>query len=114
MHEMSITMDIVEIVKCEMARNGVAKLKSLKLKLGEMTAVEPESLRFCFEAAIGETPLEGAKLEIEEAPLSGRCKCCGEEYILERYFSTPCPGCGGSESEMISGRELEIISMEVE
>ncbi len=114
MHEMSIAMDILAVVKKEMKENGVGKLKNLKIRVGEITAVEPESLRFCFEATIEKTPLEGATLHIEEVPLMGRCKNCGEEFRLERYFSTPCPGCGGNASDIVSGRELDIVSMEVE
>ena len=114
MHEMSIATDILELVKREMKKNDVTRLKALNLRIGEMTAVEPESLRFCFEAAIEKTDLEGAVLSIEETPLRGRCRNCGEEFGLERYLATPCPACGEREADIISGRELDIVSMEVE
>ena len=114
MHEMSIALDIITTVENEMKDHKVRSLKGLKLRVGAMTAVEPDSLQFCFDAAIEKTPLEGAKLFIEEIPLKGRCENCSEEFLLEHYFSTPCPACGEKASKIISGRELDVVSMEVE
>ena len=113
MHEMSIAVNILDIVKLELAKNDATGLKSIKLKIGAMTAVEPESLSFCFDAITEGTNLAGARLDIEEIPVRGRCKNCFTEFELDRYFTTPCPGCGEASSELISGRELDIVSMEV-
>ncbi len=114
MHEMSITINILEIVRDQMRQNEAERLKKLKLRIGEMTAVEPDSLRFCFEACIKGTPLEGAELDIEEVFLTGRCNACDTVFRLEHYFISQCPGCGGTAEEIVSGRELDIVSMEVE
>lgn len=111
---MSIALDVIKTVENEMKAHSVHSLNSIKIKLGELTAVEPSSLQFCFEAAIEKTPLEGAKLYIEEVPLKGRCSNCSKVFLLDHYFATPCPACGEKASEIISGRELDIVSMEVE
>ena len=113
MHEMSIAVNILDIVNLELAKNNASRLKSIKLKIGAMAAVEPESLIFCFDAITDGTNIAGVKLNIEEIPVRGRCKSCLREFELDRYFSTPCPDCGKASSELISGRELDIISMEV-
>jgi hydrogenase nickel incorporation protein HypA/HybF len=47
------------------------------LKVGKLAAVVPDSLKFCFEVAAKNTPLEGAILQIEEIPVTARCKNCG-------------------------------------
>lgn len=111
MHEMSITRSILDIVRREMERNHLTRLKSLKIRVGELTAVEPESLRFCFETSVKDTPWDGASLEIIEVPLAGRCSACGADFRIE-VFSNNCPVCGGTEVERTSGTELDIISME--
>ncbi len=111
---MSIALNIIKTVENEMKAHNVHSLKSLKVKVGELTAVEPDSLQFCFEAVIEKTSFEGAKLYIEEIPLMGRCNGCTGEFRLDRYFSTTCPSCGEKAPEIISGRELDIVSMEVE
>lgn len=40
MHEMSITVSILETVRDQMAKSGVERLKSIKLRIGEMSATE--------------------------------------------------------------------------
>lgn len=110
---MSIAVNIMDIVKLELAKSEARELKSIKLKIGDMTAVEPESLSFCFSAITEGTDMEGVKLDIEAIAIRGRCKNCATEFELDRYFSTPCPACGEASSELISGRELDIVSMEV-
>jgi len=114
MHEMSILVSMLEIINDNMAKNGAKKLIGLQIRIGEMTALEPDALRFCFDACIAGTPLEGAILEIEEVPLTGRCRACNTEYRLEHYFQSVCPGCGSGDFECISGRELDVVSMKIE
>lgn len=115
MHEMSIVASMLETVKDQMEKNGARQLKALKMRIGEMTALEPDSLRFCFDVSIeGVHALDGAVLEIEEVPLMGRCSSCDAEFRLEQYFQSVCPKCGGDAFECISGRELDLVSMEVE
>lgn len=110
---MSITMSMMEIVREQMAKNSVDKLKRLKIRVGELTAVEPQALLFCFEVCCKGTPMEGAVLDIEEVPMTGRCVDCNEEFRIE-YFLQSCPRCGGSAVTRTAGRELEIVSMEAE
>ncbi|MGQ3686090.1 MAG: hydrogenase maturation nickel metallochaperone HypA/HybF [Candidatus Loosdrechtia sp.] len=110
---MSITMSMMDIVKYHMVENGVKQLKKLKIRIGKLTAIEPESLIFCFEVYTRNTSMEGAILEIENTPLIGRCNNCRKEFYREEYFSN-CPVCNSEVVENISGRELDIISIEAE
>ena len=72
----------------------------------------PESLRFCFDVVSRETPLAGAELHIEEVPVTARCNECRHEWSL----SGPefhCPSCKGGRIEILTGRELDIQSIEI-
>lgn len=113
MHEMSITKSMLEAVREEMDRNGMALLRNIKIRVGELTAVEPEALRFCFEASTKGTPMQGAALEIEEVPLTGKCLACGTVFRIEGFRSS-CPSCGAREIERLTGTELDIVSIEAE
>ena len=108
---MSITISMMEIVREHMAREGLKGLKRLKVRIGELTAVEPGALSFCFEAYIKGTEFEGAALDIEEVPYLGRCTECGEKFHMEGFLQL-CPRCEGVHIEELSGTELEIVSME--
>lgn len=111
MHEMSITRSMLDIVRREMAENNIHALRKLKIRIGELTAVEPDTLKFCFDVSIKGTPFEGAELEIEEVPLGGRCRDCGGEFRITA-FDNRCPKCASTDIERVSGHELDIISME--
>lgn len=110
---MSITRSMMEVVREEMDRHGVKSLKRLRVRIGELTAVEPEALRFCFEAYVKGTPLEGAVLEIEEVPLMCWCAECSAEFRME-HFLRACPKCEGGAVTKTTGHELDIVSMEAE
>lgn len=111
MHEMSITKSVLQAVSREMDRAALHRLQKVKIRVGELTAVEPDALRFCFEASIKDTPFEGAVLEIEEVPLTGRCPGCGSAFRISGFEDT-CPDCGGGSIERVGGTELDIVSME--
>lgn len=113
MHEMAIAEGIQDIALTTAADNGAARVLEIKLQIGQMSGIEPDSLQFCFEVLSAGTPTEGARLIIEITPLVARCDDCGGEFRVER-FSFFCPACGSAKVETISGRELRVEHLEVE
>jgi hydrogenase nickel incorporation protein HypA/HybF len=113
MHEMAIAQGIIDIVLNAAAQNDAKKVNSIKVLVGRMTEVEPESLRLCFEALAESTIVAGAELEIVIVPLVGRCRDCGMEFAIER-FRFVCPDCGSAGVEILSGRELRVEHLEVD
>jgi hydrogenase nickel incorporation protein HypA/HybF len=89
------------------------RVEAINLKIGKLAAVVPESLTFCFEIAAGDTSLAGAKLVIEEIPIVARCEDCGESWTAD-HPDFVCKKCGGGAVVLLSGRELDIVSIEVE
>ena len=114
MHEMGIATEIVRIVTESIPPDMIgSKVARVNLKVGKLSAVVPQSLRFCFEIVAKETPVEGARLEIQEVAVIARCKRCDYNWeIGEPVFS--CPKCQSGSIEMLSGRELDIDSIELE
>jgi hydrogenase nickel incorporation protein HypA/HybF len=115
MHELSIAQGILGIVKEEASTHKLARISSIKLKIGLLRAVVPEALSFCFEALVKDTPLAKAKLEIEMVPIKGRCKNCGQQFKHTQRidFFFRCPSCG-KELEIMTGEELYIEQIEGE
>jgi hydrogenase nickel incorporation protein HypA/HybF len=113
MHEMSIAQSLITILQEEMAKNGAKSLRSVRLSIGEMSAIVPESLSFCFEIIIQGTPLEGAKLLMDRIPLKGYCGKCERPFDIKDFVFV-CPTCGSTNIETIEGQELSIVEMEVE
>jgi hydrogenase nickel incorporation protein HypA/HybF len=114
MHEMGIALEIIKIATDSIPESlKKSKVERINLKVGKLAAVVPDSLKFCFEVASRDTPLEGAILHIEEIPVTARCQHCG-------YFWTAikpvfiCEKCDSTSVDLLSGRELDIVSIEVE
>lgn len=113
MHEMGIAMEILEIVQASIpAEMAGVRVQRVNLKVGRMSAVVPDSLRFCFGVAADKTAAQGAELAIEEIDVTARCGDCLHEWTIDAPEFV-CPACGSGRTEMLSGRELEIVSIEI-
>ena len=112
MHEMSIAQSLIDVVREEMRKCGSNILKSVYLRIGEMSSVVPDSLSFCFGIMTESTDLHGAKLFMDIIPLTGSCGDCQREFEIENY-AFECPFCKGNRISIISGKELDIVEIEV-
>lgn len=88
------------------------RVEKLNLRIGKLAAVVEHSLSFCLEVITKETPLEGAELVIDEVPVCLRCERCKHEWQIEAP-AFGCPACKNGQVTLISGRELEISSIEL-
>ena len=110
MHELSIAGAIVATVE---RHAGGRAVTSVRVRVGRLRQVVPDSLEFCFGIVARESVCEGARLEIEVVPAVLRCAGCGHEWeILEPPFR--CPECAGGDVAAVKGEELEVESIEVE
>jgi len=113
MHEMGIAMQIIEIAGASIPSDMMhVKVTRVNLKVGKLAAVVPESLRFCFDIVAKDTVLAGAELVIEEIPIKARCKVCRKEWTISEPVFT-CSSCRSPDIELLSGRELDIDSIEI-
>ena len=113
MHEMGIAQQIIDIATASIpADMRSARVERVNLKIGKLSAVVPDSLRFCFEIVSKDTPLAGAELAIEETPVVARCKECDARWTIAEPVFT-CQACSSGSLEILSGRELDIVSIEI-
>ncbi len=113
MHEMSLMESAVSLVEDERHKRKFSRVLSVRLAIGVLGHVEPEALRFCFEAVTHGTIADGARLEIEEVLGEGRCSGCRQTVPLRERFAE-CPRCGDTHVRMIAGGELRLSELEVE
>ena len=113
MHEMGIANSVLEAVRVEAARHQGSYPRRVGVRIGELAAVDPSALEFCFDALTRETDLESLQLEIEICPRRHRCLDCVAEFGVKDY-DFECPQCRSLRSECLSGDELELAYLEVE
>lgn len=112
MHEMSIALAVIGQVEEAAERAGdITAVRSVRLQVGELAGVVPDALSFCFELACAGTVLEGAELVTDAVPGRARCAPCGDEWAVGMPPRLTCPRCGGVTTDLLSGRELQIVSV---
>jgi hydrogenase nickel incorporation protein HypA/HybF len=112
MHELSIAQEIIGIVQENLPKQSGHAVKSVKLRIGKLTNILPDSLEFCFDALIKSTPLDGARLEIQHIPVTVCCTQCKKENEIEG-LAFVCPSCGSSQIKMTAGDELQVAEIEI-
>lgn len=113
MHELSICMSILSIVEEEVAKkDDVTGVKTVTLKVGELSCLEARTLTSCFEVISEKTIADGAKLVVNAVKARWACKACGHEF--EERLPGQCPACEKRQLKMVAGREFLVESLEVE
>jgi hydrogenase nickel incorporation protein HypA/HybF len=117
MHELSIASAIVEhVIEFAESCNPPRKILSVRVLVGELTCIEPEQLRFCYDAISKETSLEGSTLEVERAEAEVLCPYCSyrgrpklwEDALADLAVATmQCPSCGKA-AEATRGHDCTI------
>jgi hydrogenase nickel incorporation protein HypA/HybF len=113
MHELSIAMSIVEMAEEESARHGGARVQVVHLRLGKLSGVVKEALLSSYEMACEATLLEGSQLLIEEIPVEVFCPNCEVARPVTSIQWFACPECGAPTPEVVHGKELEVVALEI-
>jgi hydrogenase nickel incorporation protein HypA/HybF len=111
MHELSIALSLLDRVEEEAARQE-GRVSAIYVRLGPLSGVVPEALVSAYELAREGTVLEGTQLRIEETPVTGYCSACAREQPLVG-MELVCPVCGAPVGEVVGGRELDLVALEI-
>ena len=113
MHELSIAVNIVDIVEESALRENAKKITDITIDVGTQSGVVLEALSMAMESAIKDTMLESAKIIINVVEAEARCLECGTLYAPDDLF-TPCPKCNSLQIEMVKGKDLKVRSLSIE
>ncbi len=115
MHEVSIALDMVEELIRIAEENDAKKVTSVSLRIGKISGIVTDSLKFAFDAVRLKYPLLcSAEILIEEIPLIYKCLDCKKEIESEEIYFPACAGCKSYNLKIISGEEQHIQNLEIE
>ncbi len=112
MHEVSIMAQTLELALDHAQKQSARQIHRIKLKVGELSGVVPEALKFAFDVVIQDTIAQNAILEIETLSVECYCSHCQELFYPTDIIHL-CPHCGQLSQEIRQGKELELASLEV-
>jgi hydrogenase nickel incorporation protein HypA/HybF len=113
LHEMSIAASVLDAVRAESVLHGGALVTRAGLRIGELSGVDVESLRFCLEVLVTDTDQAALVFEIEVVPWTRRCRACNAVFRV--IDARPeCAACGSSDTEASGGDQMELSFVELE
>jgi hydrogenase nickel incorporation protein HypA/HybF len=113
MHELKIAESLVEQVEAVRQANGGGRVISVDVRIGAWRQIVPEVLTSYFGHLAQSTPLEGARIEIDQVDATGHCSECEEIFALNDIFLV-CPRCGSAVCTLVTGGELDLVGVELE
>lgn len=110
MHEMALCEAIADVVKPYAVDRHV---DVVRVRVGALRQVVPESLSFCWAMLRDFENLPGAELELEFVAAAVRCRPCGRDSEITSQWSLLCPLCQSADIEVLRGDEFLVTSLDV-
>lgn len=112
MHEMSLAEGIVELVEQTAKRENALSVRRVVLEIGCLSAIEPDALRFCFDAVTRGGLADGAVLDILSVPGVAWCSQCAANVPMQVLYDS-CPVCGDYRMQPTAGTEMRVKEIEI-
>jgi len=112
-HEVSIALSLLDLVEKKCREEGYQRVESVRVRVGKASGVLPEAFSFAWDVVKRDTIARDSRFTLELIPVGGTCEACGAHFETENVFLTQCPLCSSPSFQIIQGRELEIVEMEV-
>jgi hydrogenase nickel incorporation protein HypA/HybF len=113
MHELSMCLALIGQVEGIARQHRATSVTAVIIQIGPLSGVEPELLAQAFPLASAGTVAERSRLVIENLPIRVRCKSCGAETaaVANKLI---CGKCGDWQTQLLSGDEMLLASVELE
>ena len=112
MHEFGLMQEVVRMAVEKAEEAGATRIHCIRLRIGRISGVVPEAMRFAHEVLVEDTLADGSTVEIEDGPVICWCRKCEAEFTPEKTVFR-CPVCGTLSSDVRAGREMQIVNMEI-
>ena len=112
MHEMSLAEGVLQHIEDAARRDSFHQVVAVWLEIGQLAAVAPDALAFCFDAVTRGTVAQGARLEMVTLPGQGWCASCNAVVPMRAVYDA-CPQCGGHPLQVTAGTGMRVREIEV-
>ncbi|MBX9582710.1 MAG: hydrogenase maturation nickel metallochaperone HypA [Gemmataceae bacterium] len=112
MHEAGLAQAALDAAAARARERGAARVYRMTLRVGDLSGVVPEALRFALEALSPGTKADGAAFDIRVVPVECHCPACDRPFRPADIVYA-CPDCGRLSADVRQGHELELVEVEV-
>jgi hydrogenase nickel incorporation protein HypA/HybF len=107
-HELALCQGVIAVAREASGDKGIARVK---VRVGQLQRVLPESWDMCWQMASMDTPAQGSSVELAETPARIRCQACGAEGPPAPPLD--CAACGGHAVQVLEGDEIVVEEVEL-
>lgn len=112
MHELAVCNSLLMQAERVAKDHGAQAVDCIHLAIGPLSGVEPSLLEQAFSIARAGTLAAAATLIIEPLPVRVRCRTCGAESTAAPNRLC-CAQCDDWQTELVSGDEMVLTSLEL-
>lgn len=109
MHELSLAMDLVDLLTPH--GQTLSRITSMTLALGSLSCVDEPALRTALNSALKGTLAEGAAVHIQHISAQAQCGDCQATFEPPTRLD-PCPHCGSFRKTWLKGQDFRLQSIE--
>jgi hydrogenase nickel incorporation protein HypA/HybF len=111
MHELYLAECIIKSVRESLPETVLPQqVTDVRVEVGQLDAVVPETLLFLFDAIKSQHELSQAQLNIETIPVVCRCNQCHSDFGMELPVFV-CPTCGQGDITVLKGRGIRLTGL---
>jgi len=108
MHKMALAEGAVAVA---LDAAGGQEVRRVRVRVGQLQGILPESWDQCWRMASMETIVEGSQVELVEEPALVRCLGCGREGAPVAPLA--CPTCGSDLVQVLGGDKIVVEEVEL-
>jgi len=112
MHELALIQELCALASAAAAQQGAQHIHRLELRIGELGGVDAEALRQAFAVVASTAPWQHTELDLQVVATRCFCPHCGHPCRRTDVIHV-CPECGQLSNQVLEGRELELVALEV-
>lgn len=112
MHEASLVRSLLRQVSDLLVAHDGESVESIRVEMGPLSGVERVLVEIAFTQQVNSTTCRGAKLLVEEVPLSAVCRDCGDQFDIDR-FRFVCPACASSQVQVTGGEAFRLLDVDI-
>ncbi len=113
MHELGIAESALQIALDRAKTEGASRVLRMVIRVGALSGVDPEALRFAFTVILPGTAADGADLQIDPVVALAHCPDCRKDFVPDTNHFFECPVCGRLCATVKQGRELDLVHLEL-
>lgn len=113
MHELTLALNVIEILEEQAIERQFNQVKQVWLTIGALSCVEESALLFGLQSASRNTLAEGAQFHIALTPATGWCHQCGDTFTTWQHTAS-CPVCDSAQIHCERSTDMRIRELEVE